>query len=91
MIIQMLVENAIKHGISNLKDGGKVKLTTVIENSQLLIEVANTGTLKQNINTTQLGIQNIKKRLELLYGQRATFTLNEIEHQVVATIKIPLV
>jgi len=91
MIIQMLVENAIKHGISNLKDGGKVKLVTVIKNSQLLIEVANTGTLKQNINTTQLGIQNIKKRLELLYGQRATFTLNEIESQVVATIKIPLV
>ena len=90
MIIQMLIENALKHGISNLKDGGKVKLTTVVDHNQLKIEVANTGVLKPTKKTTQLGIQNIKKRLELLHGQRAMFSLNEIENQVVATIKIPL-
>lgn len=91
MIIQMLVENALKHGISNLKNGGKVSLSTKINDNQLQIEVANSGSLQQTENTTQLGLQNIKRRLELLYGNKATFTLKEIEDQVVATIKMPLV
>ncbi|WP_405572996.1 sensor histidine kinase [Winogradskyella sp. Asnod2-B02-A] len=91
MIIQMLIENALKHGISNLKNGGIVKLSTIVKDSQLQIEVANSGTLHKSKNSTQLGLQNIKKRLELLYGQDASFTLKEIEDQVVATIKMPLV
>lgn len=90
MIIQMLVENAIKHGISKLKKGGLVSLKIAIKNNQLQIEVSNSGTLQNNKTSTQLGLQNIKKRLELLYGKHATFNLNEIEKQVVATIKIPL-
>jgi sensor histidine kinase YesM len=90
MIIQMLVENAIKHGISNLKKGGKVKLSTTIEDYQLQIEVSNTGGLNQNKNGTQLGLQNIKKRLELLYGENSTFNLRELDNKVIATIKIPL-
>lgn len=91
MIIQMLVENALKHGISNLKNGGVVKLSTIVKDSQLQIEVANSGTLHKSKDSTQLGLQNIKKRLELLYGQDASFTLKEIDDQVVATIKMPLV
>ena len=90
MIIQMLIENAIKHGISNLKAGGIIKLTTQIEDSHLLIEVANTGTLRPSEDSTQLGIKNIQQRLHLLYGEAATFSLKDIEHQVVATIKIPV-
>ncbi len=90
MIIQMLVENAIKHGISNLKEGGKVSLSTTIKDSQLQIEVVNNGNLQQSESSTQVGLENIKKRLELLYGEESTFSLKEIENQVVATIKIPL-
>lgn len=90
MIIQMLVENALKHGISNLKLGGKVSLETELKNNHLYIEVANSGKLQQNNNSTQVGVENIKKRLELLYGDATTFSLKEIENRVVATIKIPL-
>ncbi|WP_034923702.1 sensor histidine kinase [Gillisia sp. CAL575] len=90
MIIQMLVENAIKHGISNLKDGGKISLSAIKKDNQLLIEVANTGNLIQSPDSTQLGLKNIEQRLELLYGEAATFNLNEIENRVVATIKIPV-
>lgn len=90
MLVQMLVENAIKHGISKLKNGGKVRLLTQIKNNQLQIEVANSGTLQQGKTSTQLGLQNIKKRLKLLYGNKAAFNLKETENQVVATLKIPL-
>jgi len=90
MVIQMLVENAIKHGISNIKEGGTVRLSIKTGIDQLHIEVVNSGTFQKSENSTQLGLKNIKKRLELLYGTDATFTLKEIENQVVATIKIPL-
>lgn len=90
MIIQMLIENAIKHGISNLKKGGKISLSTNIKDNQLQIEVSNTGSLNQNKDGTQLGLQNIKRRLELLYGKNATFSLIGLSNKVVATIKIPL-
>ena len=91
MIIQMLVENAIKHGISNLKSGGKVTLTTKVNEGFLEIEVINSGRIEYNQNGTQLGLKNIEKRLELLYANRATFNLNEVDNQVIATIKIPVI
>ncbi len=90
MIIQMLVENAIKHGIANLKSGGIVNLSTSIVDEQLKIEVINTGTLNQSIKGTQLGLENIKRRLDLLYGASATFSLEEIDNRVVATVQIPV-
>ncbi|WP_281846982.1 sensor histidine kinase [Olleya namhaensis] len=90
MIIQMLVENALKHGISNLKKGGQVCLITKIEEDQLNIIVSNSGVLNVAQNSTQLGLKNIKQRLKLLYGASAMFNLVEIDNQVVATIKMPL-
>lgn len=90
MLIQMLVENAVKHGISNLKQGGRILVTTDVKENQLFIKVVNSGVLKQHQNGTQLGLQNIRKRLDLLYGKRATFSLKEEQKEVVATIEIPL-
>ncbi len=90
MLIQLLVENAIKHGISNLKQGGEIVLSMERREAQLEIEVRNTGGLKNSGDSTQLGNNNIKQRLKLLYGDRASFTLGEEEGEVVARITIPL-
>lgn len=90
MIIQLLVENAVKHGIANLKRGGRISLALEIHGTTLHIEVKNTGLLKIAGDSTQLGINNIKQRLKLLYGERASFTLEEENGEVVARIKIPL-
>src|SRR5690606_25413397 len=70
MIIQLLVENAVKHGISNIKYGGKIILTIYDKNKELFIQVSNTGKLRIDKNSTQLGIKNIKQRLQLLYGDK---------------------
>lgn len=91
MLIQMLVENAIKHGISKLKQGGTVEVRTQLHEGWLEIQVANSGTLASTENTTQVGLENIKRRIALLYGEKGKFALREINDQVVATIKIPLV
>ena len=89
-MIQLLVENATKHGISNLKTGGRIILTIHREGENLLIEVRNTGKLKIAKDSTQLGLKNIKQRLKLLYADSASFHLEEISGEVVANITIPM-
>ena len=91
MIIQLLVENAAKHGISNLKDGGTIKLVAKSDDENLEICVRNSGKLQIDSKSTQLGLKNIKQRLRLLYGNQASFSLDEIDGEVMAKIKIPLI
>lgn len=91
MLIQLLIENAVKHGIANLKNGGQVTLKTSKQSNHLNIEVSNSGCLKISKNTTQLGLKNIQQRLQLLYGNQAHFSLVEKDDLVVASLKIPLV
>ncbi len=90
MLIQMLVENAVKHGISNLPNGGNIKLSVRKEANFVIITVTNTGKLVLHKNSTKLGLENIKKRLSLLYGEKAMFALTEKNNEVFAKIKIPL-
>lgn len=90
MLIQMLVENAIKHGISNLPKGGKVNLKIQKEENNLIIEVKNTGKLIINNTSTKVGLNNIKKRLSLMYGKKANFSLKEEDNNVISKITIPL-
>jgi LytS/YehU family sensor histidine kinase len=89
MIIQLLVENAVKHGIANLKNGGLIKLKINKLEKDLNILVSNTGQLQIAKNSTQLGLKNIKQRLRLLYGENANFSLNEIGDEVIAQVNIP--
>ncbi|MEE9363201.1 MAG: histidine kinase [Cellulophaga sp.] len=90
MIIQLLVENAAKHGISNLKEGGLIQLKTNLGNEYLHITVTNTGKLQISKDSTQLGLKNIKQRLRLLYENKAYFSLKEEGNKVIAAIKIPM-
>ena len=90
MIIQLLVENAAKHGIGNIKEGGEIKLNTSVKDETLDIRVTNSGELKIHSGSTQLGLQNIRQRLKLLYGGRAKFELEQLANEVVAHIKIPI-
>jgi len=90
MLVQHLVENAAKHGISNLKQGGHIGLSTQKNGEALYIQVKNTGKLRIAKDSTQLGIKNIEQRLKLLYGDRASFHLGEVDDEVVADVKIPL-
>ncbi|NAS29384.1 histidine kinase [Flavobacteriaceae bacterium R38] len=90
MLIQMLIENAVKHGISNQKNGGIVKLNIFEKNKNLVIEVINTGKLASTKGTTKIGLKNIEDRLVLLYGGKANFSLSESNNHVTATIQIPI-
>ncbi len=89
MLIQMLIENAMKHGISDLAKGGIIELFVAKENENLCITVKNTGKLKKETTSTKVGIKNIQKRLSLLYTNKANFSLSEKNNQVIAKVIIP--
>lgn len=89
MIIQLLIENAIKHGISKLKEGGQVSLEVLKEKDNIVIRVTNSGEFSIDKKSTKLGLDNIRKRLNLLYGDNATFSIFEENKTVIAEIKMP--
>jgi len=83
--LQMMVENAIKHGISNLKDGGVVKTRAYREGDNVCIQVINSGNL-QKVMDLGVGIENIQQRLELQYGDNASFKLRELPDNYVEAL-----
>jgi len=70
-----LVENAFKHG--DLKAPLKIKLQ--VSNKQLIFQVFNQIKIKQKDKVGGIGLENIKKRLELIYGDDHQFTINQNE------------
>lgn len=91
MMIQTLVENAIKHGISRNINGGIVKIISRIENNILKIQVQNTGILTRNGSDTGFGLQSTSNRLDLLFGEEAAFEINQIAVDMVeAKVMIPI-
>ena len=91
-MIQTLVENGIKHGISKLKEGGVIQLTTSINNGCLSIQIRNSGQMVNGVKKSRggLGIRNTVQRLKLIYGDRSAFRIaNENNNFVLTEIIIP--
>ncbi len=100
MLLQPLVENAIKHGLEPKVEGGEVRVSATLQAEYLELSVTDSGLgLSEDFNSSrpaatsgfQLGNQNLSARLVALYGDLATFSLkNQAEHGCCATIRIPL-
>lgn len=91
MMLQTLVENAIKHGIGKIKEGGLVRITSTFSDKFHELTVQNTGHLNGDYNTDGFGIASTKNRLKLLYGKQANFELKEIGNNLVqAKVAIPI-
>jgi sensor histidine kinase YesM len=90
MILQTLVENALKHGVSRRPEGGEVQISAAANDGKLVLQVTNSGELgSARPADTQLGLKNIRERLHLLYGDRASFLLQNGNGTVVARVEIP--
>ena len=90
MLIQTLADNAIKHGIAELPDGGIVRIEAHAANGRVEILVANTGHLKAPAANGGRGLGNTRERLRLIYGEAATFSLQEIRGTVEARLALPM-
>ncbi len=90
MIIQLMVENAIKHGISQIKSGGEILVVLNQANDHLNIEVSNTGTLKAKNEKEGIGIRNAIERVRLLFDKEPEFNLIQEGNYVKSTLKLPI-
>jgi len=94
LMIQTLVENGIKHGISKLTEGGVVQIITKVDGDHLKIHIRNSGKFVVNGHKKDtsggLGLENTKQRLKLIYGDEASFRiLTEKDNFVLTEIVIP--
>ena len=91
MLVQTLVENALKHGIAKLPQGGELCIQTRRMNGDLRIQITNTGVVSQEDGSTAIGLENARQRLQLIYGNRASLALRtEGGEEVCAVLTIPL-
>ncbi|MBX3606103.1 MAG: histidine kinase [Piscinibacter sp.] len=94
MMIQSLVENAIKHGLEPKPEGGTLTVKAEIVHGKLAVSVSDTGVGFGKAATagTGIGLNNIRERLALLYGRKATLTVTENAPQGTrVTITVPYV
>jgi LytS/YehU family sensor histidine kinase len=91
MMLQTLVENAIKHGISKQINGGVVKVISDFTGDYHELMVQNTGQLNGKTNSDGFGLSSTYDRLSLLYGDKAKFDIKQINGSLVqARVLIPV-
>ncbi|MCB9222639.1 MAG: histidine kinase [Crocinitomicaceae bacterium] len=88
LMVQTIVENCIKHGISKSIEGGLIRIKTEFNQPTLSVTISNHGKLDSSKAENGIGIANTKKRLEILYGENANFSIEQVGSDVVARINI---
>lgn len=90
MMLQLMAENAIKHGISKEIKGGLIKISSALKDDMLELVVENTGQLNGYESNGGFGIKSTNERLKLLYGDRGSFNITQVSPAVVkAKVTIP--
>ncbi len=88
--IQLLVENAIKHGIGTQAKGGRIQLSLHRQNGYLQVQVENTGVLDASSVSKGIGLQRLLERVAHSLDQPGTFTLSQTsDTSVTATLTLP--
>ena len=93
LILQPIVENAIKHGVSKVEGSGRIVLRTKVVGDALLLEVENDGPPATQDRASEgggIGLRNTRERLQQLYGGEQGFVLRALDgDRTVAEIRIP--
>jgi two-component system, LytTR family, sensor kinase len=100
MLLQPLIENSIKHGLSPKVEGGSIYLRSRLSDSRLIIEVEDDGVGMRGAQLQErsswagmgIGMANISERLQVLYGDTARMTIDSHEGKgTLIRIRLPLV
>jgi LytS/YehU family sensor histidine kinase len=91
MMLQTLVENAIKHGIGKTIEGGKILIQANAQKDKYELKVVNTGRLDQQPLHEGFGLTSTSNRLNLIFGEKAVFSIFQSDDDhVEAKAIIPL-
>lgn len=91
MLIQNMVENSVKHGISIQEHGGTIWISSEIEEDIIRISIKNAGRINEEnkLKGTGFGMSSSQKRLNHLYPEASPILMKEIDDHVVVEICIP--
>jgi hypothetical protein len=95
LLLQTLVENAVKYGISERPEGGEILIAARCESGQLHLSVTNPGTLdpkaRPGRGSTGLGLKNAAERMRLFFGDQASLSLRSVDPSlVIAEVSLPV-
>ena len=89
LILQPLVENAIKHGIARRAKGGALRVVAARDGDRLVLSVFNEGPALADGVQDGVGLANTRQRLQVLYGEHQSLVLRTVEHGVLAVLSLP--
>lgn len=91
LLLQTLIENGIKHGISRLTEGGRISLDAAIKENKLNVIIRNSGYFDEHRKSdTGFGLKSTRDRLSYVFGNEAEIAIvNENENVVRTDITIP--
>jgi LytS/YehU family sensor histidine kinase len=92
MLLQTLVENAIKHGIAPLKEGGTLRISAQVMERELVLQVVNPRPADNSSSSSEgVGLRNSSARLRLLFGARASLKLDLSQPgEATAEVRLPV-
>ena len=93
LLLVPLVENAFKHGVQNEVRKGWIKISLVVDKSQMSFEIENSipELLKEIEEEGGLGLKNVSRRLELLYGKNHNLQINKTDSSFLVSLLIKLI
>ena len=90
LILQPLVENAVRHGIADRPEGGHIDVRASVVDTRLLLRVTDDGRGDAGGTADGMGLGSVRRRLAALYGERATISIDRMAAGFTITIALPL-
>ncbi|WDE06689.1 histidine kinase [Thalassomonas viridans] len=90
MALITLVENAVKHGIAPLPEGGELKIISTREQQQVLLSISNPYQTDNKAPGTGTGLSNLAKRLTLMFGPQAQLEQSSLNNHYLINLRFPL-
>ncbi|MGO4716700.1 sensor histidine kinase [Bradyrhizobium sp. 2TAF24] len=91
LLLQPLIENALKFGVADASGVLQIAVHITAQDDTVNISVENSGVLLQSPrggNGTGVGLRNLRSRLAMHYGARASFELKQLDRMVAATVEL---
>jgi hypothetical protein len=93
LLLQPLIENAIKYAVSPREQGGRIRIGAHVTGGMLQLEVADDGPglidATRLANGRGVGIRNTRERLQVLYGERGTVSVNNTDPGLRVSLTLP--
>lgn len=89
LILQPLVENAVRYGVADRPDGGPIAIAAGVDSDTLIVSISNEVGTDPIDSGMGIGIASVRRRLEACYGQRASLEVRKDEKRCVVTVAVP--